>query len=71
MKLDKETGGLLRELVRLSAIGLELVISIVIGLVLGLLVDKKFGTSPWGMMAFLFLGSWLGSERYLKRLGEV
>ena len=53
MRLDREKSELIRELFRLSAVGLELVISILIGLGLGLLVDKKLHSSPWGMMAFL------------------
>ena len=52
MKIDKETGSLLKELVRLSAVGLELVLSIFIGLGIGLLIDREFNTSPWGMMLF-------------------
>jgi len=56
VRLDRETGGLIRELLRLSAIGMELALSIVIGLGIGLFVDKKLHTSPWGMMAFLSLG---------------
>ena len=53
MKMDRETGNLLKTLVRLSAIGMELVISIVIGLGLGLMFDRFFKSSPWGMLAFL------------------
>ncbi|WP_083498575.1 AtpZ/AtpI family protein [Thermosulfidibacter takaii] len=53
MRVGKETGNLLKLLVRLSAVGMELVVSILIGLGLGLLVDKYFKTSPWGMLAFL------------------
>ncbi len=56
MKIDKEKGSLLKELVRLSAVGLELVLSIFIGLGIGLLIDKELNTSPWGMMLFFFLG---------------
>lgn len=53
LRVGKETGNLLKLLVRLSAVGMELVVSILIGLGLGLLVDKYFKTSPWGMLAFL------------------
>ena len=55
MKIDKEKGSLLKELVRLSAVGLELVLSIFIGLGIGLLIDKELNTSPWGMMLFFSL----------------
>ena len=55
MRLDKETSRILRDLVRLSAVGMELAISIVIGLGIGLFIDKKLHSSPWGMLAFLSL----------------
>ena len=55
VKIDKEKGSLLKELVRLSAVGLELVLSIFIGLGIGLLIDKELNTSPWGMMLFFSL----------------
>ena len=53
MRLDKETSRILKDLVRLSAVGMELAVSIVIGLGIGLFIDKKLHSSPWGMLAFL------------------
>ena len=38
---------------RLSA---ELVGGVVVGFILGWLLDRWFGTSPWGLIVFLLLG---------------
>lgn len=54
MKEFKKEGSLIKVITRLSAVGLTLVISIFIGLGIGLFIDKKFNTSPWGMLGFLF-----------------
>ncbi|MEO0278454.1 MAG: AtpZ/AtpI family protein [candidate division WOR-3 bacterium] len=50
----KKEARLVKIITRLSAVGLELVVSIVIGLSIGVYIDKKLNTSPWGLMAFLF-----------------
>ncbi len=53
LKEFKKEGSLIKVITRLSAIGLTLVFCIFIGLAVGVLIDKKFGTSPWGMLGFL------------------
>jgi len=56
VKLKRQNSELLRELFRLSALGMELALSICIGLAIGVFVDRKFHSSPWGLLAFLSLG---------------
>ncbi|MGB9807383.1 MAG: AtpZ/AtpI family protein [Thermosulfidibacteraceae bacterium] len=52
----KKERKLIKIITRLSAIGMELAFSIFIGLGLGILFDKTFGTRPWGLLAFLLWG---------------
>ncbi len=47
---------LFRELGRYSALGLELAISVVIGLAFGYYLDKWLGTSPWMTVIWLGIG---------------
>ena len=44
------------ELLKLSSLGLEMGIAVIIGLLVGTWLDKKFGTSPWLTMLFLCFG---------------
>ena len=47
---------LFRELGRYSALGLEMAISVIIGLAIGYYLDKWLGTSPWMTVVWLGLG---------------
>jgi ATP synthase protein I len=47
---------LFRELGRYSALGLEMAISVVIGLAIGYYLDKWLGTSPWLTIVWIGLG---------------
>lgn len=47
---------LFRELGRYSALGLEMAISVVIGLAIGYYLDKWLGTSPWLTIVWIALG---------------
>ena len=49
---DRRT--LFRELGKYSALGLELAISVIIGLAIGYYLDKWLGTGPW--MTVIWLG---------------
>lgn len=40
----------------LGAVGLSFVIAVVMGAAAGLWIDRTFGTSPWGLFVFFFLG---------------
>jgi ATP synthase protein I len=47
---------LFRELGKYSALGLEMAISVVIGLAIGYYLDKWLGTSPWLTIVWIGLG---------------
>ena len=49
----KKERDLMKAVARVSSIGFTIVFSILIGLGIGLFIDKKFNSSPWGMFAFL------------------
>jgi ATP synthase protein I len=53
---------------RLSA---ELVGGVVLGFILGWLVDRWFGISPWGMIVFLLLGFAAGVLNVMRSAGVV
>lgn len=43
-----------------SSVGLELGLSVVIGLLVGYFLDQKLGTQPWMMLLWLVLGTVAG-----------
>ena len=49
-------GRWLKELVSLSSLGLTLAIATMMGFGLGVYVDRKFHTNPWGSLGGLLLG---------------
>jgi ATP synthase protein I len=54
--LGPKDGKQLKSFARVGALGIELALSTVIGLVLGQWLDGKFGTEPWLTLAGLLLG---------------
>jgi ATP synthase protein I len=53
-------------------IGLELVVAVCLGVAVGWAIDRWFGTRPWGLLVFLFLGIGAGMTnvyRVVKGLG--
>lgn len=61
-----------RRLAELSSLGLMLPSSIAVGLAIGYLLDKIFGTWPWLLAIFTVLGvvsGFLSLVRGLKKLG--
>ena len=54
--MDEKDRKLIRMLGVLSTVGLTMVFATVIGLFIGLKLDKWLGTSPWFTAAFLLLG---------------
>lgn len=46
--------------------GIEMVSAVVVGCGLGLIIDHYFGTSPWGMIFFFFLGCGAGVSNVYK-----
>jgi len=53
---------------RLSA---ELVGGVVIGFIFGWLIDRLFGTSPWGLIVFLLLGFTAGVLNVMRSAGVI
>ena len=45
-----------RQLARVSTIGLEMGLSVAIGLAIGFFLDRHFHTKPWLTVIFLILG---------------
>jgi len=54
--MKKETLRSIRELSYYSSIGLQVALSIFIGLAIGVYLDNRFDTNPWMMLIFLALG---------------
>lgn len=54
--MKKDTLRAISEWSYFGSIGLQVALSIFIGLAIGLYLDKKFGTNPWLMLLFLGLG---------------
>ncbi len=49
----------------------ELVAGVVVGAGIGWLIDRWFGTSPWGLMIFLLLGFAAGVLNVMRSAGVV
>jgi ATP synthase protein I len=64
--------GKYHKLAELSSLGLVLPSSIAVGMLIGYLLDKLFGTHPWLLGAFTLLGvvsGFLTLVRSLQRIG--
>lgn len=49
-----------------ASVGLELGLSVIIGLVIGMYLDREFGTAPWLMLLFLGFGFAAGFRGVLR-----
>lgn len=65
---DKQKGQGFAEAIKLAS---EFVAGIVVGAVLGYLLDRFAGTSPWGMIVLLLLGFCAGVLNVLRATGAV
>lgn len=54
--MKEEDKNLLKTIAMLSTLGLTLVFATMIGLAIGIYLDKKFNTSPWLTIIFLLIG---------------
>ena len=54
--IKESTRDYMMQLARVSSMGLSMVIATVMGLGAGYLVDKYFGTHPWGFFIGLLMG---------------
>lgn len=55
-RMNKEIAQILKELSYYSSLGLQVAISILLGVGLGIFLDRLFGTAPVLMLIFLGLG---------------
>jgi ATP synthase protein I len=58
---------------RFSSMGLELGLSVILGLFIGQWLDERYGTAPWLLLLFLLFGMVAGFRsvfRLLKKLQE-
>jgi ATP synthase protein I len=62
---SKRTRGMFRAL-SASSVGLELGISVLIGLLIGMWMDRELGTDPWLMLAWLAVGFTAGFRGVLR-----
>ncbi|VFQ42579.1 AtpZ/AtpI family protein [Desulfoluna butyratoxydans] len=54
--MNKEIAQILKELSYYSSLGLQVAISILLGVGVGIFLDRFFGTTPVLMLVFLVLG---------------
>lgn len=54
-----------------SSVGLELGISVILGLLFGWWLDKQLGTAPWMMLVFLVLGLIAGFRGVIRAVGRA
>ncbi len=71
--MDEKDRKLLRVVAFLSTVGISMVIATVIGLFIGIWLDKRLGTTPWLTGIFLLVGIIAGFRNlfyYVKRSQE-
>jgi ATP synthase protein I len=54
-----------------SSVGLELGLSVVIGLLVGMWLDGRLGTTPWMMLLWLCIGLAAGFRGVLRAVGRA
>jgi ATP synthase protein I len=69
--MPDEEPSLLRQLARLSTIGVTLVAATAIGLAIGYGLDRVFGTSPWLTLIFTLLGIVAGFVNLFRDVGLI
>ncbi|AJY45622.1 AtpZ/AtpI family protein [Martelella endophytica] len=60
-----------REMSKALKLSSEFISAIFVGFILGYLLDRFVGTSPWGMIGFLLLGFGAGILNVLRSVGRV
>jgi ATP synthase protein I len=60
-----------KKIMALSSLGLMLPSSIAVGLFLGYILDKAFGTQPWMLIIFFFLGTASGIYNLLRGINRL
>lgn len=57
--------------IRFSALGLELGLSVIVGLFVGDFLDEVFGTEPWLLLLFLIFGLIAGYRSIFRLLKKM
>lgn len=60
-----------KKILAVSSLGLMLPSSIAVGLFLGYILDKVFGTQPWMLIIFFLLGTASGLYNLLRGLNRL
>lgn len=63
-----QSGDRFRRYLRFSTVGLELGLSVMIGLFVGQFLDKRLGTEPWLLLLCLLLGMFAGFRSLYRAL---
>lgn len=63
---EKKKSQLFREVGKYAALGLEMALSVVIGLAIGAFLDKRLDTGPWLTLLFLLFGFAAGLRSLLR-----
>ncbi len=61
----------MRKYLRLSTVGLELGLSVLIGLFIGQYLDEWLGTEPWLLLLFLIFGMAAGFRSIFRLLRDL
>lgn len=64
--MQDDTKNMLRQLGMASTIGIQLVVSIFVGLAIGVWLDSRLGTFPWLALLFMVLGIVAGFLNYYR-----
>ncbi len=69
--MEKNQKGLYKRIFRYSAIGLEMGLSVAIGVALGYFLDRYFGTKPWLTLIFLIIGVMAGFRSLFRLMKDI
>lgn len=69
--MEEDKRSFYRQFGRISAIGLEMGLSVAIGLAIGYLLDRYFNTKPWLTIIFLILGVIAGFRSLFSLAREI
>ncbi len=69
--MEDDTKGLIRQLGKVSLIGIEMVVSTFIGLVMGIFLDRKFETEPIFTIVFLIVGIIAGFRNVFREIKKL
>jgi len=69
--MEENKRKLYRQVMRYSAIGLEMGFSVAIGVVIGYYLDRFFETGPWLTIVFLILGAVAGFRSLFSLMKEI